>query len=92
MSKLVPVNRQTAADKINRGREISRIGDKVRGLSVGLLDIDSALYWYFENIIKPDIKEAGEQVLVPVMYANPERWFAIQRQGFIRDKKRKITN
>ena len=90
MSKLVPVNRQTAADKINRGREISRIGDKVRGLSVGLLDIDSALYWYFENIIKPDIKEAGEQVKVPVMYANPERWFSIQRQGFIRDKKRKI--
>jgi hypothetical protein len=90
MSKLVPINRQTAADKINRGREVSRVGDKIRGLSVGLLDIDSALYWYFENIIKPDIKEAGEQVKVPVMYANPERWFAIQRQGYIRDKKRKI--
>ncbi len=73
MSKLVPANRQTAADKINRGREISRIGDKIRGLSVGLLDMDSALYWYFNNVIKPDIKEAGEQVKVPIIYANPER-------------------
>ena len=90
MSKLVPANRQTAADKINRGREISRIGDKIRGLSVGLLDIDSALHWYFNNIIKPNIKEAGEQVKVPIMYANPEKWYAIQRQGSVRDKKRKI--
>ena len=34
--------------------------------------------------------EAGEQVKVPVIYANPERWAAIQRQGYIRDRKRKI--
>jgi len=90
MSKLVPVNRQTTADKINRGREISRIGDKIRGLSVGLLDIDSALYWYFDNVIKPDIKEAGEQVKVPIIYANPERWAAIQRGGRLRVNKRPL--
>ena len=90
MGKFIPANRQTAADKINRGREISRIGDKIRGLSVGLLDIDSALYWYFENVIKPDIKEAGEQIKVPIMYANPERWAAIQRGGRLRINKRPI--
>lgn len=90
MSKLVPVNRQLRTDKINRGREIARTGDKVRGVTVGLQDIDSALFWYFENVIKPDIKEAGERVKVPVMYANPERWASIQRYGFIRDNKRKI--
>tara|TARA_B100000902_G_scaffold158008_1_gene154080 strand:+ start:1330 stop:2442 length:1113 start_codon:yes stop_codon:yes gene_type:complete len=90
MNKLVPANRQVRTDKINRGRELTRTGDKVRGVTVGLQDIDSALFWYFENIIKPDIKEAGERVKVPVMYANPERWASIQRYGFIRDNKRKI--
>lgn len=90
MSKLVPANRQIRTDKINRGRELTRTGDKVRGVTVGLQDIDSALFWYFENIIKPDIKEAGERVKVPVIYANPERWASIQRYGYIRDNKRKI--
>lgn len=90
MSKLVPVSRQLRTDEINRGRELARTGDKVRGVTIGLQDIDSALFWYFENIIKPDIKEAGERVKVPVIYANPERWSSIQRYGFIRDNKRKI--
>ena len=90
MSKLVPANRELLTDKVNRGREIARTGDKVRGITIGLQDIDSALFWYFENIIKPDIKEAGERIKVPVIYANPERWASIQRYGFIRDNKRKI--
>ena len=49
MNKLVPANRQIRTDKINRGRELTRTGDKVRGVTVGLQDIDSALFWYFEK-------------------------------------------
>jgi len=75
---------------INRGREVSRAEDRAKNLNVGLLDIDSAIFYYFENVIKPTIIEHGEQVKVPVIYANPERWAAIQRQGYLRDRKRKI--
>jgi hypothetical protein len=90
MAKKTPKNRQTEAEKRNRGREVSRASDTTKNLSVGLLDIDSAIFYYFENVIKPTIVEHGEQVKVPVIYANPERWAAIQRQGYIRDRKRKI--
>ena len=76
--------------KNNRGRQISRLGDKTKSVSVGLMDMDSAIFYYFENVIKPFIEENGEQVKVPIIYANPERWAAIQRQGHIRDNKRKI--
>jgi len=74
----------------NRGRQISRLGDKTKSVSVGLMDMDSAIFYYFENVIKPFIEENGEQVKVPIIYANPERWAALQRQGFIRDQKRKV--
>ena len=89
MPKKLPKDRQTNADKVNRGRELSRSNDVTKNMNVGLLDIDSAIFYYFENVIKPRIMEAGEQVKVPVIYANPERWAAIQRQGHIRDNKRK---
>ena len=90
MAKKISKNLQTDSDKINRVREVTRQDDKVRNPTIGLLDIDSTIFYYFENVIKPMVEEAGEQVKVPVIYANPERWAAIQRQGHIRDNKRKI--
>ena len=90
MAKKISKNLQTASDKISRGREVTRQSDKVRNPKIGLMDIDSTIFYYFENVIKPIVEEAGEQVKVPVIYANPERWAAIQRQGHIRDNKRKI--
>ena len=90
MAKKIQKGLETQSDKINRGRELSRRDDVVKNKTIGLMDIDSALFYYFENVIKPEVKENGEQVKVPVIYANPERWAAIQRQGFLRDAKRKI--
>jgi len=76
--------------KLNRGREISRVGDSVKSISVGFMDIDKTIFYYFDNVIKPIIKENGEIVKVPIIYSNPEKWAAIQKQGFIRDHKNKI--
>jgi len=90
MAKELPEDRKPLAQKRNRGRELSRENDRVKNVSVGLQDIDSAIFYYFDNVIKPDINEAGERVKVPIMYANPERWAAIQRMGSLRDKKRKL--
>ena len=89
MPKINPDN-QTIPEKVNRGRELSRENDSVKSKHINLLDIDSALHYYFENVIKPDVMEGGERVKVPLIYANPERFVALQRQGFLRDTKRKI--
>jgi len=90
MPKIIPANIQSDADKRNRGEDVSRSDDKVKNISIGLLEIDSALFYYFKNVIKPMIEEAGEQVEVPVIYANSERWKSIKKDGWIRDIKRKI--
>ena len=75
---------------LNRGYLYSRKDDDVKTPSVTLMDIDSAILFYFENIIKPSVEDNGENVKVPIMYSSPERWKAILRDGFIRDKKRQI--
>ena len=73
---------------LNRGYLYTRTADEVGELSVKLVDIDSAILYYFDNVIQPSVEDNGENVKVPIMYASPERWKAIQRDGFMKDKKR----
>jgi hypothetical protein len=54
------------------------------------MDMDSAIMYYFNEVIKPEITVNKEKVKVPCIYASPERWVSIQKQGFLRDKKRQV--
>jgi hypothetical protein len=74
----------------NRGTIKSRNNDTVKNVEVGLLDVDASIMYYFNNVIKPTVIEQGEEVKVPLMYANPERWATIRKQGFLRDSKRQV--
>jgi len=78
----------------NRGEKISRNSagakDDVKNLSVGIMDMDSAVMYYFNEVIKPDVEVNEEKVKVPCIYASPERWTQVSKQGYLRDKKRQI--
>ena len=86
--KLKPLPRKQRV--LNRGYLYSRSEEDMKSPSVTLMDMDSAIMFYFENVIKPSVKDNGENVKVPIMYASPERWKAIKRDGFMRDKKRQV--
>jgi len=64
--------------------------DEVKNVSIGLMDIDAAIVYYFNEVIKPTVVESGETIKVPLLYANAERWSSIQKSGFLRDRKRQI--
>ena len=32
------------------------------------MDMDNAIMYYFENVIKPSVQENGESIKVPTMY------------------------
>ena len=64
--------------------------DDVKPFSLGLRDIDEAIFYYFNNVIKPSVIQNGSQKNVPVLYGSPERWKAVQSDGFYRDRKGKI--
>jgi hypothetical protein len=73
---------------VNRGYLYSRKDENVKNTEVTLMDMDSAIQFYFDQVIKPSVEDNGENIKVPIMYASPERWKSIQRDGFMRDKKR----
>ena len=98
MARTKPLSRRARRDlnsialreDFNRAREYRRDKDEQKNISVSLMDMDSAIMYYFNEVIKPSVKENKETVQVPVMYASPERWVSIQKQGFMRDKRQQL--
>jgi len=84
---LAPDNRP----HINRARETSKNDDKsTSDFYLGLEAIDEAIFYYFENVIKPSVISNGDMVDVPVIYGSGERWKLAQRDGFYRDRGGKV--
>jgi len=71
----------------NRSSQMSFKDDDTKQFSVGVKDIDEAVFYYFENKIKPFVYQNGQRREVPVIYGAPERWKSFQRDGYYRDKK-----
>ena len=90
MARKKPIPR-SARKEINRGTLRSRKADDVKNISVGLMDIDAAIMFYFNNVIKPTVVENDETIKVPLMYSNPERWSLIQKRGFLVDNKKQLV-
>ena len=86
----LPSNENTTGIDFNRSEKISWEGDTTKPLSIGLQDLDEAVFYYFENVIKPFVFQNGERREVPIIYGSPERWKSFQRDGYYRDKKGSI--
>ena len=86
-----PINDSVFARSKNRALQTTRKTDKVKDISVGLEDIDYAIKYYFENVIKPTTVLDGQLHPIPIMYASPERWHSVQADGYYRDVNGKLT-
>jgi hypothetical protein len=75
---------------VNRATQIRRDQDKLKNFTVSLLDIDTAIFEYLDQVINLTVEDAGENVKVPIMYGSPERWKAIQNDGVLRDNQGKL--
>ena len=78
-----PISQTTYSE--NRGTDYSMKDDTVKDVSVGLEDMDNAIMYYFNSIIKPTVVQNGQRLAVPVIYGSPERWKSVQADGFYRD-------
>jgi hypothetical protein len=97
----VELSQETITPYLNQGkapvpatkrRENQRTvkNDDVKQFTVGLKDVDEAIFYYFNNIIRPSVIQNGTKINVPLIYGSPERWAAMQKDGFYRDKGGKI--
>lgn len=80
-----PNESQTGID-FNRGQKLSMKNDSSKLLTIGIQDLDEAVFYYFDNVIKPYVYQNGNRRSVPLIYAAPERWKSYQRDGYYRDK------
>jgi hypothetical protein len=74
-------------DNNNRALQQSWKGDNTKPLTVSIQDIDEAVFYYLENIIKPTVIHNGQNTPVPVLYGDPEKWKTYQKDGYLRDLK-----
>jgi hypothetical protein len=70
----------------NRSLQNSFEGDTVKPFSVGIQDLDEAIMYYFQNVIRPFVMQNGNRIEVPVIYGSPERWKSTQKDGYYKDK------
>ena len=78
--------------EFNRSEKMSQKGDTYKEFTVGIQDIDEAILYYFQNVIRPTVYQNGERIAVPIIYGAPERWKSFQKDGVYRDRSGKIMN
>ena len=83
---LLPSNLSETGIDFNRSEKLSWTGDNTKPFSIGLKDLDEAVFYYFQNVIKPFVYQNGERREVPVIYGSPERWKSFQKDNYYRDK------
>ena len=69
----------------NRAKDLSFKDNKIKDISVGLEDMDQAIQYYFDNVIRPNVIQNGSRIAVPVLYGDAEKWKSVQNDGFYRD-------
>lgn len=76
--------------RYSRGNDNKQLEESPAPVSIGLLDVDTAILTYLQQHITPVVTQDNKQIKVPVIYGNPERWKSVQRDGMIRDQNGKI--
>lgn len=84
--KIVNDNQQTQRVQ-NRADDTSNDASPIK---VTLYTVDNAIIKYLSDRIKPVVTQNGNQVNVPIIYGNPERWKSAQRDGVLRDSIGKV--
>ena len=77
-------------NKKETNRALQRGIDKEYTKGVKLLDVDTTIAEYMVDTVIPDVEEHGNQVKVPLLYGNAERWNNARAKGYLRDQRGKI--
>lgn len=68
----------------NRAEQLKTEPEETRGIR--LYDVDLAVANHMMDTVVPTVEAWGEKIKIPVLYGNPERYKAIRKDGYLRDK------
>lgn len=69
---------------------VRRDTDKQKDFSVSIEDIDQTIINFMDRKLNLTVMDNGALTKVPIVYATPERWYSVQKDGFLRDNQGKI--
>ncbi len=78
--------------EFNRAYETSVKELPNKKFSIGIQDIDEAVMYYFQEVLKLSVYQNNDTILVPIIYGSPEKWKAVQKDGYYRDGVSKIMS
>lgn len=74
----------------NRAYEISSRSEPEKEFNIGIKDIDEAVFYYFNEVLKLNVVQNNTKITLPVIYGTPENWKSVQQDGFYRDPNGKL--
>lgn len=74
----------------NRAHQTSVKGDREKDFYIGIKDLDEAVYYYFNEVLKLSVVQNNARISVPVLYGTPENWKSVQNDGYYRDNQGKM--
>lgn len=74
----------------NRAYEVSLKGDTDKDFYIGIKDIDEAVMYYFNDVLRLSVIQNNSRVNIPILYGTPENWKSIQLDGYYRDENGKM--
>ena len=74
----------------SRATQTSFKDDTTKPYTISIQDIDEAIMYYFQNVIRPTVFQNEERIAVPIIYGSPEKWKSFQKDGYYRDLQGRI--
>ena len=89
---MININLKTNAKNSEeyRNRGLDTKAEEPSRISISLVDIDTAIIKYMDEVIQPFVVQDDLKVSVPILYANPERWKNTRKDGVLRDTRGKL--
>ena len=89
-TKVYSKPKESGMPEINRSYQIASDTQQDKDFSIGIKDIDEAVMYYFDKVLRLSVVQNGSSVKIPVLYGSSENWNNFQRDGYFRDKEGKL--
>ncbi len=89
-TKVFSEPKKAGMPEINRSYQVASDSQEDKDFSIGIKDIDEAVMYYFDNVLKLSVVQNNTRVKMPVLYGSSENWNNFQRDGYFRDKEGKL--
>lgn len=89
-TKVFSEPKKSGMPEINRSYQVASDTQQDKDFSIGIKDIDEAVMYYFEKVLRLYVVQNNSRISIPIIYGSAENWKNFQRDGYFRDKEGKL--